>query len=88
MTPWRTDADSPISASRLRPVTETTGTVTDWQDAEGYGEITATDGASYFFHCTALADGTRQTELGATYSFTPVPGRLGRFEASNMVAER
>lgn len=61
----------------------TTGTVAEWDDAGGYGTITA-DGVDYFFHCTQLVDGTRTTEVGAAVAFEIVSGHLGRWEAMNI----
>jgi cold shock CspA family protein len=60
-----------------------TGTVVEWDDHGGYGTIRADDtGADHFFHCTAIVDGTRTTEVGAKVTFEVVPGRLGRWEAA------
>jgi cold shock CspA family protein len=58
------------------------GTVTAFYEDKGYGEITDTDGVARFFHCTAIADGTRTIAVGTTVTFVVVPGRLGRWEAS------
>jgi cold shock CspA family protein len=58
------------------------GTVTAFDEHRGIGELVADDGATYGFHCTAIADGTRTIAVGATVEFTVVPGHLGRWEAS------
>ncbi len=56
-----------------------------FDDPEGYGTVTADDPAgTWFFHCTAIADGTRTIEVGAEVAFEVVPGRLGRFEAADL----
>ena len=52
-----------------------TGTVTEWDDHGGYGTITDDDsGASHFFHCTQLLDGSRTTSVGEKVSFDVVAG--------------
>ena len=60
------------------------GVVSGWDDRGGYGTITA-DGVDYFFHCSQLADGTRTTEEGTVVDFDVEAGRLGRWEATNIV---
>ncbi|MEY2438296.1 MAG: cold shock protein [Acidimicrobiaceae bacterium] len=57
------------------------GTVVAFDDAAGLGEVTADDGSTYPFHCTAIGDGTRTIEVGACVDFELEP-RLGRYEAS------
>jgi cold shock CspA family protein len=61
-----------------------TGTVTDFDDDAGYGTIVDSAGVSWFFHCTAVADGSRTIAVGATVAFEVVPGRLGRWEAADV----
>ena len=62
------------------------GVVTDWDEHGGYGTITDdATGAGHFFHCTAITDGSRTIEEGARVTFDVVPGRLGRWEAENVV---
>jgi len=58
------------------------GTVTAFDEHRGIGELTAGDGATYTFHCTAIADGTRTIEVGVAVDFAVVPGHLGRWEAA------
>jgi cold shock CspA family protein len=60
------------------------GTVTEFDDQAGYGTVTDDDGRDWFFHCTAIADGTRSIESGATVDFELVAGRLGRWEAAGL----
>ncbi|MGQ0617060.1 MAG: cold-shock protein [Acidimicrobiia bacterium] len=57
-----------------------------FDDDAGYGTVRSDAGAEYFFHCTALADGTRTTEVGTAVTFSVVAGRLGRWEAAVLVA--
>ena len=58
------------------------GTVTAFDDPRGLGEVTAADGTTYPFHCTAVADGSRTIEVGASVRFEVVAGRMGRWEAT------
>ena len=60
------------------------GTVTSFDEPRGLGEITAEDGTTYPFHCTAIADGSRTIAEGAPVRFEVVPGRLGRWEAGRI----
>jgi cold shock CspA family protein len=58
------------------------GAVEAFDDHRGYGTIRRlSDGAEVFFHCTAIADGTRTIALGQAVCFTTAPGHLGRVEA-------
>jgi CspA family cold shock protein len=59
-----------------------TGRVSAFDDKRGVGEITATDGAVYWFHCTRIADGTRSINPGTDVEFEVVPGHKGRWEAA------
>jgi cold shock protein len=61
---------------------ESTGTVEEFDVDRGYGMIRGEDGASYFFHCTVIADGSRTIPVGGAVTFEVVPGRLGRWEAA------
>jgi CspA family cold shock protein len=61
-----------------------TGTVTAFDAPRGLGEVTATDGAVYPFHCTQIADGTRTIAVGTAVDFAKVPGLLGRWEAGDV----
>ena len=60
------------------------GVVTSFDDPRGLGEVTADDGTTYPFHCTAIADGTRTIAEGTAVRFEVVPGRLGRWEATRL----
>lgn len=65
------------------------GRVATFDDPEGYGTVTSDDPAgTWFFHCTAIADGTRAIEVGAEVQFEVVPGRLGRYEATDLRPRR
>ncbi len=47
----------------------------------GLGEIRDGDDRVYPFHCTKIADGTREIPVGVPVEFTVAPGLLGRWEA-------
>ena len=63
----------------------TTGTVARFDAERGLGEITAADGATYEFHSTAIADGSRTIAVGTAVEFEVTAGHLGRWEASEVV---
>ena len=58
------------------------GVVATFDDFKGYGTVRADDGRSLFFHCTAVADGTRTIAAGTRVAFAVVPGHRGQWEAS------
>ncbi len=59
------------------------GRVADYDDAAGYGTVTdATE--EWFFHCTAIAGGSRSIAAGTEIDFVLVPGHLGRWEARDI----
>lgn len=62
-----------------RPLRE--GRVVAFDEHRGRGEIEASDGTHYPFHCTAVADGTRTIDEGVSVTFAVNPGPLGRWEA-------
>jgi len=61
-----------------------TGTISAFDGHKGYGTVRTTDGPDLFFHCTAIADGSRTVEVGAAVTFEVVPGQLGRYEAADL----
>jgi len=61
-----------------------TGTVVEFDDHKGYGVVRSDDGEDHFFHCTAVADGTRTIAVGTRVSFDVVAGRRGRWEAADL----
>jgi cold shock protein len=64
------------------------GTVVDFDEAKGYGTVRGDDGApEHFFHCTAIADGTRTVPVGARVRYEVVAGRQGRWEAVGLEPE-
>ena len=64
-----------------------TGVVTEFDEPAGIGTVTGDGGDTHFFHCTAIADGTRTIEVGTRVAFEVVPGRLGRWEAADLRPE-
>lgn len=63
------------------------GTVAEFDDARGAGWVI--DGEqSWPFHCTGVADGSRSIDPGAEVSFRIVPGRLGKWEATDLIQIR
>jgi CspA family cold shock protein len=63
---------------------EASGTVASFEKDRGLGEIVAPDGTMYPFHCTAIADGTRDIAVGTKVTFTIAAGHLGRMEATGI----
>lgn len=59
-----------------------TGTVTQFDERRGLGEITAVDGTVFPFHCTVIADQTRTIDEGAGVEFEVVAGHSGAWEAA------
>ena len=59
------------------------GRVNNYDDAAGYGTI-VDDENIWFFHCTAIADGSRRIDVGADVGFVLRPGHLGRWEARDV----
>ena len=62
-----------------------TGRVVAFDEAKGHGEVESEDGRQLFFHCTAIADGSRAVVVGAEVAFTVAPGHRGRWEATGLV---
>lgn len=61
------------------------GTVESFDEHAGHGIVRADDGTELFFHCTAIADGSRTIQVGALVRFRVVPGHHGRWEATGLV---
>ena len=60
------------------------GRVVTFDDPAGYGTVQDDDGQEHPFHCTAIAGGGRTIEVGAEVCYDVVPGRQGRWEATNL----
>jgi cold shock CspA family protein len=65
----------------MAPSRRRQGTVAQFEEQKGYGTVRTGDGGEIFFHCTAIADGGRTIEEGATVTFDVVAGRRGQWEA-------
>lgn len=62
------------------------GVVVAFDDALGYGDVQSTDDQrTYFFHCTQISDDTRTIAVGAEVTFRVVAGRMGRWEAVDVL---
>jgi cold shock CspA family protein len=57
-----------------------TGVVAAFDEHAGLGTITTPEGDDIAFHCTQIADGSRQIDVGVAVEFEPL-ARLGRWEA-------
>lgn len=55
-----------------------------FDEHKGYGTVEAADGRVLFFHCTAIADGSRTIRPGAPVTFRVVPGPRGQWEAVDL----
>jgi len=63
------------------------GSIAEFDEAVGLGVVSVSgseEGASYPFHCTQIADGSRRIPVGADVSFVVVAGRGGRWEAGDL----
>ena len=80
----RAPPTSSSSLSRKSFIEVTSGTVTEFDDAAGLGTITAENGTTYRFHCTAIADGTRTIAVDTKVAFEPMPARHGTYEAGEI----
>ena len=65
-----------------------TGSVTEFDERRGTGEIAGDDGTVYLFHCTMIADGSRKIAVGTAVEFERIPGHRGRWEAASIVPAR
>lgn len=63
--------------------TRRSGVVVHYDTAAGYGTVRTEEG-EWFFHCTAVADGSRDIAVDTRVHFTLAPGHLGRFEARDL----
>ncbi len=61
-----------------------TGEVIAFDDDGGYGTVRGDDGSERFFHCTAVADGSRTIEVGTRVRYDVVAGLRGVYEARRM----
>jgi cold shock CspA family protein len=59
------------------------GTVTAFDKFVGLGDVTRDDGWVLMFHCIAIADGSRDIEVGTDVEFDVIC-KLGRYEADHL----
>lgn len=60
------------------------GTVSEFDEPVGLGTVTDDEGGDHPFHCTAIADGSRDIAVGSEVTFRLVPARHGRLEATDL----
>jgi cold shock CspA family protein len=61
------------------------GSVTEFDESRGLGEVTDETGAVFTFHCVEIADGTRSIAIGTPVRFDVV-AKFGRYEAARITA--
>ncbi|HSH22842.1 MAG TPA: cold shock domain-containing protein [Acidimicrobiales bacterium] len=61
-----------------------TGEVVEFDERRGWGTMRGDDGVELFFHCTAVADGSRTIAEGTPVCYHVVAGHLGRWEARDV----
>ncbi len=59
------------------------GTVIEFDEYVGLGEVEGADGLRYLFHCVEIADGTRTIEVGTEVDFE-LRRKFGRDEATQL----
>jgi cold shock CspA family protein len=57
------------------------GKVEAFDKEVGLGQVRASDGRLYPFHCTEISDGTRDIAVGAKAAFVIAAGHRGTWEA-------
>jgi cold shock CspA family protein len=60
------------------------GSVTEFDESRGLGEITDDAGTVFRFHCVEIIDGTRSIAVGTPVEFD-VLAKLGHYEAARIV---
>lgn len=70
--------------SAAPPGAPSPGVVTEFDEHRGTGTLRCVDGRELFFHCTAIAGGSRTIDVGTKVSFSVVPGHRGRWEAADV----
>jgi cold shock CspA family protein len=66
----------------MRQRTGVEGVVVSFDERAGWGSVRGDDGGELFFHCTAVADGSRTIAEGTRVSYRVVAGHRGRWEAA------
>jgi cold shock CspA family protein len=65
----------------VRRVPGVTGSVTSFDAERGVGTVTDSHGTAFFFHCSAITDGTRLIDVGQPVAFVVRPAHRGLLEA-------
>ena len=73
--------DGPVPSAGLHH-----GRVATFDRHRGLGTVADDAGPSYGFHATAIADGSRCSEVGAAVMFLVAPGHRGLYEARSLVS--
>ena len=60
------------------------GTVAEFDEGVGLGAVAGAGGERYPFHCTQIAGGSRTIDVGASVTFTVIPGHGGVWEAGDL----
>ena len=55
-----------------------------FDERRGWGAVRGDDGVELFFHCTAVAHGSRSIAVGTPVVYQVVAGHLGRWEAHDL----
>jgi len=63
-----------------------TGEVEAFDRDVGLGEVRSKDGRRFPFHCTQIADGTRDIMVGAKVAFVVAAGHRGTWEARSVAS--
>ena len=75
-----------MDGAAAHPRSETLGTgqgvIDEFDERRGIGTVRTPAGASFPFHCTQIADGSRTIVPGTDVRFAIVAGHLGRLEAA------
>lgn len=60
------------------------GVITAFDAESGLGSVRTDSGQPYPFHCTQIADGSRQIDEAAKVEFEVVAGHGGQWEAATL----
>ncbi len=62
------------------------GVVVSFDERAGWGSVRGDGGEELFFHCTAVADGSRTIAEGTRVDYDVIPGHCGRWQAWSLRA--
>ena len=77
-------ATSSSCRSRRLFINDAAGVVVSFDEHRGDGYVRTDDGRELWFHCTAIADGSRKIDAGTKVRFAIQPGLPGQWEAANV----